>query len=147
MNKKYPYFFYSTDIFGVIFDIFLTDDIRSGTHIGMIRPIFLKIFFVSNSTPLAVWTSIIPFISEEKTGIKRITVIIANAYLYGILSFDTSTLVRSLICVTESIIVSGSVAAISLNTSRSEKYTPLSVTVIFNSDTVNSTLPSLINNS
>jgi len=91
--------------------IFFTDVINKGTHNGKIKRIFLKKFFVSNSTPLEACASIIPDISPAKMGMKRMAVVSVKAYLYGIPSFDTRTLDKSFIWVMDSISASGTVAA------------------------------------
>lgn len=56
-----------------------TEESSSGTHKGSIRRIFLSGFFVSYSTPRAVWASMMAFISCEKIGTKRSAVVNVNA--------------------------------------------------------------------
>ena len=54
----------------------------------------------SNSTPRAVWASMIPAMSFMNTGMKWMVDVNVNAYLYGTCSTFTTAFVMSFIFVT-----------------------------------------------
>ena len=72
----------------------------------------------------------IPAISAANTGIKRIAVVMVNAYLKGMCSFSTRALERSPSFVALSMIARGKVAQLRRSTSLSAFITPMSVTMI-----------------
>ena len=77
-----------------------TDDTSSGTHRGTMRRTFFTMPPASNSTPRAVWASMMPAMSFMNTGMKRMVDVKANAYLYGTCSTLTTAFVTSFIFVT-----------------------------------------------